>query len=328
MTDTGRTPDLRTGEVIFILSDVRSGSTLLAQLLAAHPRVVSIGEVQWLRAYVDNDRRLYDPPQGLACACGRSFSACDFWQSVQSASALPLRSLQVMPRHLGWQPPGAARALRDRVSRRLASRLATSSMPSLLRAFFDGSRVARDSHALYEAVLRASGAKYVVDTSKNMLRTRFIYDMKPDRVRLIVLRRDHRAIIYAKMKRGRSLRAATVSWATKARQISALAAKATPSGVLTLDYESLCIDTEREIARVTAFLNVESHGSLTSRPSAGVHDIGGSSSKFEAQRRAIRIDEDYLRHLTASELSQIESSVGALAVALGYRRHESSHLAK
>ena len=52
---------------ILVLSDNRSGSTLLDQCLGAHPNVVSLGEVHWLRAYVRQDRTIYNPaaPVGL-----------------------------------------------------------------------------------------------------------------------------------------------------------------------------------------------------------------------------------------------------------------------
>ena len=54
------------GEIVYVLSDTRSGSTLLDQLLGAHTQIVSVGELHWLNAYVRRDRRLYNPVHPLA----------------------------------------------------------------------------------------------------------------------------------------------------------------------------------------------------------------------------------------------------------------------
>ena len=66
------------GEILYVLSDVRSGSTLLDQLLGAHPSIFSVGELHWLAAYVREDRSIYNPsirwfaPVGGPCLNVRS----------------------------------------------------------------------------------------------------------------------------------------------------------------------------------------------------------------------------------------------------------------
>ena len=80
---------------IFVLSDVRSGSTLLDQCLGAHSDVVSLGELHWLRAYVLQDRSIYDPAHPLVCSCGATVPECDFWRSVAAEVGRPLESLEV-----------------------------------------------------------------------------------------------------------------------------------------------------------------------------------------------------------------------------------------
>src|SRR5262245_47931937 len=78
---------------IFVLSDVRSGSTLLDQCLGGHPDIVSLGEVHWLAAYLAQDRGIYDPDHPLVCSCGLPVAECPFWESVQRALGKPLDSL-------------------------------------------------------------------------------------------------------------------------------------------------------------------------------------------------------------------------------------------
>src|SRR5262245_24077949 len=80
---------------VFVLSDMRSGSTLLDQLLGAHSSVMSLGEVHWLDAYVRQDRAIYDPEHDLVCTCGSSVVDCRFWGEVARRLARPLDTLQL-----------------------------------------------------------------------------------------------------------------------------------------------------------------------------------------------------------------------------------------
>ena len=70
---------------IFVLSDNRSGSTLLDQCLGSHPQIVSLGEVHWLDAYLTQDRSIYNPSHELLCSCGAAVTECPFWNSVERA---------------------------------------------------------------------------------------------------------------------------------------------------------------------------------------------------------------------------------------------------
>src|SRR5688572_23122049 len=99
---------------VFVLSDVRSGSTLLDQCLGAHPKFVSLGEVHWLRAYVTEDRSIYDPDHPLVCSCGLRVPDCPFWASVSDRMGRPLESLQLRS---GVRPPRSARRSESAVKR-------------------------------------------------------------------------------------------------------------------------------------------------------------------------------------------------------------------
>ena len=58
-------------KLIYIMSDNRSGSTLLDQLLGGNPSIMSLGEVHHLTAYALDDRGIYDPVHPLVCSCGQ-----------------------------------------------------------------------------------------------------------------------------------------------------------------------------------------------------------------------------------------------------------------
>src|SRR5690606_23114657 len=119
----------RMSKIIYILADNRSGSTLLDQLLGAHPDIVSQGEVHHLAAYVRQDRSLYDPVHPLDCSCGRPVTKCPFWIQVAGEVDRPLETLQLHLRFLNSRKSlGTDRRLSQRILNRAIRRF-----PGLLR---------------------------------------------------------------------------------------------------------------------------------------------------------------------------------------------------
>ena len=89
--------------IIYISSDNRSGSTLLDQLLASHPQVITVGEICHLNAYATQDRTQYDPAHPLVCTCGSPVTECEVWTSAARIIDRPLESIQLDHRQLTRQ---------------------------------------------------------------------------------------------------------------------------------------------------------------------------------------------------------------------------------
>ena len=291
--------------LVFILSDMRSGSTLLDQLLGAHPEVLSVGELHWLTAYATQDRGLYDPDHDLLCTCGLPVTQCPFWSQVAERLGRPLESLQLQP---AFEP--LARRVRDR-------------FPSLfkIRAFRDllfGRREVRDNLALADCLLDISGCRSLVDSSKSEFRFRAVYDARPSRARAIILTRDYRAVVHSKMKRGHSMESAAIGWRNKMRRIAALTDDLPANRVYRLTYERLCEDPVPELGRLCRFLDLGFSATMLQRPSEGVHHIGGSPSKFDPSRGQIKLDSAYLSAFTTPQLARLARLVGDVARTWGY----------
>jgi hypothetical protein len=188
-----------------------------------------------------------------------------------------------------------------------------------VQAIYDGRRVAEDSMEVFEAIFRATGTRYIVDSSKNVFRYRLLHEWYPDRVKMLVLHRDYRAVIYSKMKRGEALEGSAFSWKLMVRQIEALVADVPSSSVMSMKYEDLCRDPVGELRRVCQFLEIEFDNQMLTRPSSILHDLGGSPSKFQSGRSAIRLDTEYLSKLTAAQLEKMRSLVGPAAERCGYQ---------
>ena len=285
---------------IFILSDVRSGSTLLDQCLGAHPEIVSLGEVHWLRAYVTEDRTVYDPAHSLVCSCGVRVADCPFWTAVAARLGRPLESLRLTS--------GVGRFLRN--------------FPALyrfevVRKHFGADELARDLAALYDSVAAVTGCRYCVDSSKSSFSFRALHAADPLRARAVILTRDYRGVIHSRMKRGKPMRAAALGWKRKMVEIDVLT-RDLGAEVCLLRYEAFCEDPRRELERVCRFLGVDFADSMLSRPTIDVHHIGGSPSKFDSSLTRIVLDRSYEDRFGEAELEFMRRTVGTTAGKWGY----------
>jgi hypothetical protein len=301
--------------LIYITSPVRSGSTLLDQLLAGHPEIVSVGEAVQLRAYALEDRAWYDPAHPLVCSCRRTLSTCEFWRAVETHLGSPLASLALkVPERAGSAPPG-------RVTSRLLG--AVRRWPGLYRTalvnrLLGGTRAARDSMRLYQAVGAVTHARYVVDSSKDPFRFWSIHAEFPDALSLIILTRDYRAVACSQAKRGHSLQMAARYWARTMNQIAVLSADLSPGQVTRVRYEDLCQDPAGTLRRLCDFLGVEFTPSVLSRGARSIHHLGGSPSKFDAARNEIVLDVSYRDKLSRADEEELRKVVGDEAQRWGY----------
>ncbi len=303
---------------VFVLSDVRSGSTLLDQCLGAHPKIASLGEVHWLRAYVTEDRSLYDPDHPLVCSCGMRVSDCPFWTSVEDRVGRPLETLELRS---AMRPARSAR--RSELGLKRASRRLVGAFPAVfrikgVRERLGSEALARDLAALFDAVSATTGSEYCVDSSKSAIRFRMLHDFEPSRVRAIVLARDYRAVVHSKMKRGQSLHMAALGWKRKMLEIESMTRGLPPGIVHRLKYEDFCENPRRELQHLCSFLGVDFSESMLERPRTDVHHIGGSPSKFDALLTTIKMDRSHEDRFDEAELGRLGRLVGAIAGKWGY----------
>jgi hypothetical protein len=298
---------------IFVLSDVRSGSTLLDQCLGAHQQIASLGEIHWLPAYVTQDRNQYNPVHELVCACSEPVAECPFWAAVREQLGRPLESLTL---HSGFAPrmnAGAGLTRLKWLPRKIVRSIPALYKLGLVRRALGARRLAGDIGALLDAACAASGRPLCVDSSKSPFRFRAVYERDPSRNVAVVLVRDFRAVVHSKMKRGQSLENAARSWRSAMRQIEILTADLPGSRVHRLTYESLCAAPHEELSRLCVFLGIEFQEAMLRRPAARLHHIGGSPSKFDAAKIEITLDSSHEGAFTASQVTAMRRLVGDVA---------------
>lgn len=306
-------------QIIHIISDYRSGSTLLDQLLGAHPRITSTGELHHLRAYVTQNRTLHDPVYPLACSCGLNVVDCDFWNDVDERLGTSLANLRLSPRFTTPRPryQGIVGIAQARL-RRIAEKALLNQPNGADRLFFGAARTVTDNCRLYDAIAAVTNATHIVDSSKSIPRCNIVASSRPENHRIVLLCRDFRAVVFSKMQRGRDLSQSARSWAEIVWQMETLASQHADRHVYRLRYEDLCSDPKTEMQRICDFLCVEYDTMMLSRPVANVHQIGGSPSKLQAEKREIKLDTAYLDALNERDITRMKEIVGSAANIWGY----------
>ena len=170
--------------IIYIGGYSRSGSTLLSRLLGEFPGLLAVGELfdLWQRSYIQNQR----------CGCGKVFGRCDFWREVtllafrSTPDQVDGRSLQKLRSRVQghghilqlWAPPLRTPAVQQRID---------EYVNVLTR--------------IYDAIGLASGAQFIVDSSKVPQYAWLLSEMPETELHMIHLIRDSRATAYSWQRR-------------------------------------------------------------------------------------------------------------------------------
>jgi Sulfotransferase domain len=307
----------KTVDVAYIGGAGRSGSTVLALLLARLPGVVAVGGLDnlWDRGLRDN----------YLCGCGAPFHDCEFWtrvgheafggwDSVDVDEILDLRLKVARYRYVPWLLTGG------------------------LRRPFDEHLAwyARYMGRLYRAVADVSGSRVVVDNSHDVPPALLLRRAPDVRSSVIHLVRDSRGVAFSVSKSVRRAEAA----ATNAYMNRFSAAEA--SGIwllsnalyhviptrllprLRVHYESLVASPATEIERISNFLGVElSPSALSVFRAKSIdlpenHMISGNPHRLGRRQVEIRLDEEWREKMRPRDRRVVTALTLPLAIAYGY----------
>lgn len=165
-------------KIVYVGGSSRSGSTLVGRVLGEAQNAICVGETRylWDRGLIHN----------VQCGCGQLFRSCPFWSAVGDEA------------FGGWDRADAEWLARtDYVVNRLRT-VPLHWLPSVRPAFAAAideytSRLAK----LYGAIAKVSGAKTIVETSKDSTFASLLTRIPDYDVRIIHLVRDSRAVAYS-----------------------------------------------------------------------------------------------------------------------------------
>jgi hypothetical protein len=291
--------------LIYIAADSRSGSTLLDLLIGNHSEVISIGEL----------RRLHEHFNGnYACTCDTLLSTCSFWNAVErrlNSSNQSMVSMQTLI-------PRSKTVFHDLVYLLPSYFLNALShgVPWLSRDI----EIAKNNLLVVDALCEENQTRYLVDSSKVFKLCRLYHSLRPKFCKTIFLIRDGRGACHSRSKNGSSLKSSANVWSMVQIKFFFLKLIVPKQNKLTVYYESLCRNPEKEMKRICQFTGIQFEQNCVQLVKLGKHNICGSPMRFRTDETQIRLDESWMSALTDEEKSRFRhSAAGIINWMLGYR---------
>lgn len=309
---SGSTADPAGGPVLFVGGVWGSGTTLLDLLLGELPGLVAVGELRQLwRSGVLEDRR---------CGCGAPFGTCPFWREVGRLA------------FGGWRPEHARQMAH---LQRSLDAIGQGARHVVLRT--PSPRV-RPLLASLERVLGAvrtvSGAEVVVDSSKAPGHAVALRACAGQRVRLIHMVRDPRAVVFSQQRRAEVARArgeepgAVVRrWALRWNAYNAMLPMVFPRAerVLTLRYEDLAERPRPMLERTAGAAGLGLPPDAFAFVGEGAatlgaqHTVYGNPIRFSVGEVEIAPDDEWNRAMSAADRRAVTRITLPLLRRYGYR---------
>lgn len=300
-------------KVVYIVGEVRSGSTLHGILLGAHPGVRTTGELCGFPARFRETERV--------CSCLKPARSCEFWSAVEAGCRGRVdldqleagqdrfesyRSLPITLFHLALRTP----ALREHAAR---------------------------AAEFFRVIAETGNAEVVVDLSKRPVRG-LVYSLLRESgldVYFLHVVRDGRAVVYSRMARPGTSRfedpyLRRTPWNLGPRWaltnlLSSLLCSRPRDRYLRVRYEDLVADPRGALAKIGAFLQIDlsdvAEAIERQAPVPVSHIIGANDVRLQ---QTIRFSGDFAWRSKLSRRSQrvVWSLAGWLALAYGYHWHE------
>jgi hypothetical protein len=303
--------------IVFIGGYARTGSTLLDRVLGGIPGFASFGEMRhvWDRSFRGNQ----------LCGCGVPFRECPFWTEVTQeafggfdaahadAVSRTKRSVDAF-----WNIP--------RIAGR--ERLASAGYRRRLEAYREA--LAR----LYRAMQRVSGARFLVDSTKDPQHAFVLAGIPGFDVRFVHLVRDSRAVAHSWR---REVRRPEIHWrelnmprypivrSAMAWDLANLAAEAMPRAGLRyvrVRYEDLVIDARCEVERIVQALALgPADLSQVERSRVRLetaHTTAGNPVRFQQGWIDLRADDEWRTRMGGAERSTVTALTLPLLRRYGY----------
>jgi len=301
--------------VLYIGGWGRSGSTLLSHLLGRLDGMVSVGELRYVWQA--------GPAANELCGCGQPFGECPFWQAVGDEA------------FGGWDTVDV-----DEVLRLEADVLRHRNIPLLaLPRLFPGHARKVDRYAeltgkVYDAILTVSGARTVVDSTKNPPYAYFLRRAPDVGLRVVHLVRDSRGVVYSWMKKTSrpeitgdaayfeefSPWRAGVRWMECNLAFDVLRLR-TPTA--RMRYEALAAEPAGEVARALRALGEDVDVSALADGSvdvAGQHSLRGNPMRFARGRQRVKADDAWRRDMARPVRRTVLALTWPLLWRYGYLR--------
>jgi hypothetical protein len=302
-------------KVAYIASVGYSGSTLLDMILGSQQEITALGEVALLSRY---------SKENAYCTCGERIKNCRFWNNVENelksvyGDNFSLDNFELSPEKVKQTIFRKLPTITD-----LSLVIGNSTIWKLAYTFHHHSRLFRlaslNALDIYEIACKIDQSNIIIDSSKYAIPLKSIYMEIKNKLRVIYLVRDGRAVCKSLMNRqGLTIEQAAKKWARYNQNINLVNMSIPQSQIYHLTYERLCLDTDSVLSDLTSFLGTKEPIKLKPLIKEFFHDIGGNPMRYRRAETAIKYNDDWKSNITNNELEVFERLAGKLNRKLGY----------
>jgi hypothetical protein len=171
---------------------------------------------------------------------------------------------------------------------------------------------------IYDTVRAHQNVDIVIDSSKTYLEAISLYRQQPDAVRIILLSRDGRGVMYSNMKRNLGRRKGLVGWKHYySRALPLLNRHLSPEHFLNVHYENIAQKAGKELARICEFIQLEYEPEMLNFTAHEHHITNGNDMRF-SDTSEIRLDTSWETSLSDADRKFYDRVAGNLSRSLGY----------
>jgi hypothetical protein len=176
-----------------------------------------------------------------------------------------------------------------------------------------------NSLILFDCIASTTNKKYVVDSTKNPIRLKALYKMRPKFIKVIYLVRDGRAVVASgKRRNNETIEKNSKIW-VRANQNTQYVLKSIPEKqILNLRYEDLCDNLTSIVDSVFSFIGVDTV-KIGELKLDNYHGIPGNPWLYKS-KKMIRIKKDvrWKNELTNNDLTIFNKIAGKMNDNFGY----------
>jgi len=262
------------------MSDQRSGSTLLDNILSSAPNAISVGELRLLSDHINKGK--FGRTWNWECSCGKNINKCPFWSEV-------IANLDKM----GY----------DRVTNTVLEK--NSNKNNITITILNN---------IYKIIYQIKNNKVIIDSSKNEYQALALYQNSEIKMKIIYLKRDIRAIAYSKHKwekkfngENTSLLKKMLACKIKEIKLRSVANKIKRDDIMIVNYESLSKSTSSTINEIIEKFGLDPFEIPKYVYSGNQHTIAGTPNRFT--KKKIKYDDTWTKDMKKNKIFNIAGSI-------------------
>lgn len=257
--------------ILYLLGAGRSGTTVLATVMNAHPNIHTAGELHQFYDHLLGDKN---------CSCGKKLDTCVFWQGIYKQYDEDSEVLRL------WRETCEEKEAHRNIPKYLISRTKENTYNQI-------------QSKLFEAIQKQTGNDYILDSSKYIARYLLLKRNKNLHVRGIYVVRDVRGVIASfkkKVQSSRSPISAIFYYLTV--NIAGQLVCWLDKGVVKVRYEDFMNDPEGILQQILKKIAPELKGPVTLPKEFEMPHIVGGNRMRSNKTIKLSFDEKWKRELS------------------------------